>query len=272
VKQQAGEGRSFVRVVLAEPQVLFRDALAATMERESRFHVAGVAGDAERALAEVARHRPDIVILAGDLPSEGGVHATREIRGRVPETRVLIVGPEGDQSLLIAALEAGVGGYLTKGSPLDDLICATLAVHEGDMPIPPSMLPAVMEELIGRRRQARDDLRLVSRLTPREREVLTLLSGGGNNQAIARALVISPQTARTHVQHLLAKLGVHSRLAAAAFAMRDGVLEALGHFDDGIGARSEEPRLLRAPAAAMGGMRAIDQATRSGAQRQAGWG
>src|ERR671918_729742 len=120
----------------------------------------------------------------------------------------------------VALLEADLPNC--DGVRLTDLIDAIRAVHRGDTLIPARMLGDLLGRLIDRRQQQSDAVRRIGRLTTREREVLNLLAQGGDNDTIAQALVISPQTARTHIQNVLVKLGVHSRLEAAALAIRNG--------------------------------------------------
>jgi DNA-binding NarL/FixJ family response regulator len=124
-------------------------------------------------------------------------------------------------------MEAGADGFMTKGRPLAELIDATGAVHRGETLVPPRMLGALLQRLIRRRRDQDAAVRRVGRLTPRERQVLALLAEGANNDGIAQSLVISPETARTHVQHVLSKLEMHSRLAVAAFVVSNGLLDEL---------------------------------------------
>ncbi len=124
-------------------------------------------------------------------------------------------------------MEFGASGFLTKGSPLTELLDAVHAVHAGDTLVPPRMLGSLLQRLIHRRREQDDAVRQLSKLTRRERQVLGLLAGGADNDRIAQALVISPETARTHVQHVLSKLGMHSRLAVAAFVVANGLADEL---------------------------------------------
>ena len=116
---------------------------------------------------------------------------------------------------------------LTKGCPLSELIDATRAIHQGETLVPSRMLGPLLARLIHRRRERDEAAKRIGRLTRREREVLGLLSQGISNEGIAQALVISPETARTHIQNVLGKLGVHSRLEAAAFARQNQTAEEM---------------------------------------------
>ena len=149
------------------------------------------------------------------------------IKERVPNCRILVLSSREDYRALIEILDAGASGYLTKASPLADLIHATRAVHQGDMLVPPKMLGPLLAGLLRRRKEQDRAYEVVSQLTRREREVLALVAEGADNRAIAETLVISPQTARTHIQNILNKLSVHSRLAAAAFVTQNGIMREL---------------------------------------------
>ncbi|MDP9340579.1 MAG: response regulator transcription factor [Actinomycetota bacterium] len=219
-----------VRVLLAEEQSLFRESIRMALEAEPDLRVVAVADSGVRAVAEAERHLPDVAVLSDGLTGLDGIQATYMIRERVPGCRVLFLASNEDQTNLMAALEAGAIGYLAKSCRLSELVGATRAIHRGETLVPPTMLGDLLARLMALRQDRDRSLRMVSRLTSREREVLALLAAGGNNQTIAEALVISPDTARTHVQHVLGKLGVHSRLAAAAFARQNGILEYLQVF------------------------------------------
>jgi DNA-binding NarL/FixJ family response regulator len=140
---------------------------------------------------------------------------------------VAILATEWDRDAVVRILDAGGTGFLTKEYRLEGLIDAVRAVHGGEIVIPGDMVTPLIGSLLERRNGHHDDPGDVRRLTNREREVLGLLVRGAGNRAIADALGISPQTARTHVQNLLGKLGVHSRLEAAALAIQDGLVRDL---------------------------------------------
>lgn len=226
-----------IRIVLADGQALFREAVRTTLDGEPGLTVVAVAADGRQAVIEAQRHRPDVVILTDGLPERDGIQATHQIRKRIPATRVVFLADDEDSDTVVAALEAGANGYLTKRCVLTELIEATRVVSRGETLVQSRTLGRLIERLMRRRSERTDGIRALSRLTRREREVLALLAEGGNNRSIGQALYISPQTARTHVQHVLSKLGVHSRLAAAAFAMQDGIRDELGAISAGVGAR-----------------------------------
>lgn len=212
-----------VRVLLADEQALFREAMKVVLGSQEDLEVVAEAKDGLQAVSEAERNKPDVALLDAGLPNCDGIRATSLIVDRVPGCKVIVFSDQEDERVLLDALEAGASGYLSKESPLTELIEATRAVHRGEALVPPRMLGAVLQRLILRRRERDDALRRVGKLTRREREVLGLLAGGADNDDIARKLVISPETARTHIQNLLGKLQVHSRLEAAAFVIQNGL-------------------------------------------------
>ena len=217
-----------IRILLADTHSLFRESVRAVIESEPDMVVVSEARDGLQLVVEAETSRPHVAIVDAGLPNGEGIRAALAMRDRVPGCRILVLAEEEDQALLAEVVEAGASGYLTKDCPLKDLIDATRAVHRGEIVIPRWMLGALLGRLVMRRKERDEALRRLSRLTRREREVLALLADGADNESIARTLVISPETARTHVQNLLNKLEVHSRLEAAAFVVQNGILDDLG--------------------------------------------
>lgn len=214
-----------VRILLADAQSLFREAVRVVLEKQGDLEIVEEARDGLDAVAKAERVVPDVALLDANLINCDGIRATALIRERVPDCRVILLTEDEDQSTLLAAVEAGANGYLTKMAPLDHLAKSVRAVHRGETAIPRSMVGSLIWRLLKRREEQDEAHVLISRLTPRELEVLTLLAEGANNDVIAQELVISPQTARTHVHNVLQKLNVHSRLEAVAMVRRTGVLK-----------------------------------------------
>lgn len=221
------DGDRKVHILIADEQSLFREAVRAVLSGVEDLEVVAEARDGLQAVAESERVGPDVALVDAALPNGDGIRTTILIRERVPECRVLVLSGEEDDTILLEALQAGASGFLTKNSPLVDLIEATRTVHRGETIIPPKMLGMLLARLLKRRREHDEAFERMSLLTRRERQVLSLLAEGADNDHIAQVLVISPQTARTHVQNILGKLSVHSRLEAAAFIRQNGLLEEL---------------------------------------------
>jgi DNA-binding NarL/FixJ family response regulator len=216
-----------IKVLLADAQSLVREAVRSFLDGRDDIEVVAEASDGMQAVAEAERTRPDVALVDADLPNRDSTHTTLLIRERTPGCRVLVLSDRSDEATLATAMEFGASGFLTKGSPLTELLEAVHAVHAGDTLVPPRMLGSLLQRLIHRRREQDDAVRQLAKLTRRERQVLGLLARGADNDRIAQALVISPETARTHVQHVLTKLGMHSRLAVAAFVVANGLAEEL---------------------------------------------
>jgi DNA-binding NarL/FixJ family response regulator len=224
--------RERIRVLLAAHHALFREALRRGLESYEDLVVVGEARDSQDAVEEAKRTVPHVAILDLLLPITATEPAPALIKEIVPRCRVLVLGTDEDLQLLIHILDQGASGYLTREAPLAELVAAIRTLHHGDALIPPRLLGPLLTNLLTRRRERSRAAAHVATLTPREREVLALLTEGADNERIARELVISPQTARTHIQNIFGKLSVHSRLEAAAFVTQNGVLPELVGADD----------------------------------------
>ena len=165
------------------------------------------ASDGLQAVDAAERVRPDVVLIEAESPNCDGIRATAMISARVPEARVVVLGESEEGETLVEALEAGARGYLSRESRVEELIQGIRSVHRGGTAVTATMVGYLVDRLLRRRREQDDARRRVYQLSPREREVLALLVRGGDNDGIAQALVISPQTARTHIQNMLPKLG-----------------------------------------------------------------
>ncbi len=216
-----------IRILLADPHALFREAVRTGLENEHDLRVVAQARTGPEAVIEADRTVPHVAIVDADLPAGDAVPTIAEIKERLPRCGVLVLGADEDARRLVDLLDAGANGYLTKEAPLSELVSATRAIHEGETLIPSRMLGPLLRALLQRRREQDHAHDRLARLTRREREVLALLANGADNESIASVLVISPQTARTHIQNILGKLSVHSRLEAAAFVTQNGILPDL---------------------------------------------
>lgn len=216
-----------IRVLLADEQWLFREAVCLVLDGEDDVEVVAQAADGVQAVTQADRTRPDVAVLSATLPNGDGMMAADAIVKRFPDCRVMLLSDEESLDVLIDAVQRGVCGYLSKRAPLPELLEATRAVCRGQMVVPDTMLGPLVQALVDRRRRWDESHRRLARLTPREREVLALVAEGGDNDSIAQALVISSETARTHIHNLLSKLGLHSRLEAASFVLQNGLFVEL---------------------------------------------
>jgi NarL family two-component system response regulator LiaR len=209
-----------IRVLLVDDHAVVREGLRAFLELQEGIEVAGEAGDGREALAEAARLRPDVILMDLVMPELDGIGAMRSLREQLPTTRVIVLTSFLDEDKLLPALRAGAAGYLLKNAPPQELARAVRAAHAGEALIDPVVAARLVESLA-----ADGGPEPLDRLTPREREVLVLIGRGFPNKQIARELEVSEKTVKTHVGHVLAKLGVTDRTQAAVFAVRAGLVE-----------------------------------------------
>ena len=213
------EGPAIIRVAVVDDHQMLSESLLMVLDAEPDLSVVGVAGSVAAARTMARRTSPDVVLMDYRLPDGVGTDAAREIRAENPAIKVVMLTGFPDDAILVAAIEAGCSGYLTKDSAITEAISAVRAAAAGEALISPAMLARLLPKL---RREYRG---IGSTLTDREREVLQLLAEGSPNQVVADKLFLSVNTVRKHVQSILTKLGSHSKLEAVAIAVREGVIE-----------------------------------------------
>jgi DNA-binding NarL/FixJ family response regulator len=209
-----------IRVLLADDDPLVRGALRSAIEDEPGLIVDCEATDGREAVDLALERHPDIVLIDVDLPVVDGVTATLRITRAAPEIRVVVVSPVDDNELGLLTLRAGASGFLMKDMPPEALGRAMRGIARGEAAVTRSLTLRLIEQL-REAPEARLGWRPVhSELTTREWQVLDLLCVSASTSDIARELVLSPETIRTHVKHILAKLGARSRAEAVLLAAR----------------------------------------------------
>jgi len=207
-------------VGVVDGQSLIRDGLAVMLGLLPGLEVVGTAADGEAAVELVARELPDVVLMDLRMPRLDGVEATRRIRAGHPETQVIVLTTYADDESIMAALQAGARGYLTKDSGVEEIRRAIEAVRSGQAPLDPAVQARLVHRVAGTAAARQPD-----ELTAREVEVLRLIAAGLNNQEIAGRLFISEATVKTHVNNLFSKTGIRDRAQAVAYAYRRGLAE-----------------------------------------------
>jgi DNA-binding NarL/FixJ family response regulator len=205
-----------IRVLVVDDHFVVRKGVCALLSGAEGIVVAGEAADGEQAIAEARRLRPRVILMDLKLPGLGGVAAIRTILAELPETAVVAFTGSDDDEVL-AAVEEGALGYLAKTSPRGDFVDAIRRVAQGDAWLPLRLTHRLVARLKLRQKGERVPQ---EPLTARERQVLAMLARGWSNRRISQELEIKEITVRTHVSHVLGKLGVHNRLKAALHAVR----------------------------------------------------
>jgi DNA-binding NarL/FixJ family response regulator len=212
-------------VLIADDQALIRVGLRKILEAEPELEVVGEAADGEDAVAATRQLRPDVVLMDIRMPVLDGIEATRRLVRDQPNTRVLILTTFGLDGYVYDALRAGASGFMLKDAPPEEIAAAVRILASGEALLAPAVTRAVIEEFARQRPAAEPVLpAAVAELTPRERETFDLLVRGCSNPEICAQLVISEATAKTHVAHILQKLGLRDRVQAVIYAYESGLV------------------------------------------------
>lgn len=214
-----------IRVVVADDQPLVRTGLRMILAAEPDIEVVGEAQDGRAAITASADLAPDVVLMDVRMPEVDGIEATRAIMACDDPPRVLVLTTFDIDEVVYDALRAGASGFLLKDAPEERLTTAIRVVAEGGSLFAPSVTRRLIEEFA--RRSPRPAPALAA-LTEREREVLTLVARGLSNAEIARKLVVSDNTVKTHVSRMLMKLGVRDRVQAVVLAYESGLIRPVG--------------------------------------------
>lgn len=210
-----------ISVLIADQERTFADALAARLEAESDIKVVGTVQVRTPRQRLITRERADVLVLDGDLPGEAANRLCREVSGRDTRTRVIMLtsspAPSAAPARIVRAIRAGAAGWVRKDESLEHLLSVIRGVACGETWLPASETGNVLRLLLSTQDRRRQNERLLATLTTREREVLACLAeGAGQRDVVAEQLRLSVNTVRTHMQNLMAKLGVHSALEAVA--------------------------------------------------------
>jgi putative two-component system response regulator len=208
-----------IRVLVVDDHQIFVQSLVRLLDIQPTITVVGTAATATEGEKAAVACEPDVVLMDFELPDRDGVRATQAIKALVPEVKVIMLTGRTDEQALIRAIGAGCAGFVSKTETIDRLIDAIHSANEGDTPAPVTALPRLLAQLRPTSRGLGSDL------GPRELEVLGLMARGLPNKLLAEQLYLSLNTVRNHVQHILCKLGAHSKLEAVATAVREGIIE-----------------------------------------------
>jgi DNA-binding NarL/FixJ family response regulator len=210
-----------VRVVLADDQAVVREGLVTLLGLLPGIDVVGAAADGDEAVRLVAERRPDVLLVDLKMPNRDGVSTTAVVRAQYPGTEVVVLTTYADDDSLLAALRAGARGFLTKDADAESIAQALRSAAAGLSIVDADLQERLVANVGARRPAERPD----DGLTPREVDVLQLIAAGLSNGEIARQLVVSEATVKTHVNHLFAKLGLRDRAQAVSYAYRTGLVQ-----------------------------------------------
>ena len=222
-----------VRVLAADDQRVVREGLAMLLGLLPDVEVVGTAADGEEVLALAAELRPDVILMDLRMPRMDGVEATRRLRERDPAVKVVVLTTYADDRSVLDALRAGALGYLTKDAGAAEIQQALHRVAGGQAALDPAVQRPLIEAIQGGSGgmgppgsggSGGSSPRASTALTPREAEVLTLIAAGLSNAEIAERLVVSEATVKSHVNHMLAKIGARDRAQAVGYAYRHGLV------------------------------------------------
>jgi two-component system, NarL family, response regulator NreC len=206
------------RILLAEDEQIVRQGVRALLE-QAGFEIVAEASDGREAIRLAEQHQPDIAVLDLAMPNMNGTTAAQELARVAPGIRVVALTAHCEDEQVLAALEAGIEGYVLKTEATADLVRALREVARGRTYLSPGISRTVVDASLGRRRRAEDPL------TPREREVLQLVAEGKATKEVAQLLGISVKTAEFHRSRLMGKLGIHETASLVRYAIRKGIVQ-----------------------------------------------
>jgi len=210
-----------MRVLLADDHALFRDGVRSLLAARG-VEVVGEAGDGQEALEATLRLRPDVVLMDITMPRMDGLEATRLIKARLPQTKIVMLTVSDEDRVLFEAIKSGAQGYLLKNLQASEFFDLLAGIERGEAPISRGLAGRILEEFA--RRRAPSASGEAEELTDREREVLQAVSGGASNREIAASLHISENTVKFHMKNILDKLHLRNRAEVVAYAARRGWL------------------------------------------------
>jgi DNA-binding NarL/FixJ family response regulator len=217
-------GEKQIRVVIADEHRLFREGLSLIFSQGEDIEVVGEAANGRQAVDVVSELEPDLILLNITMPDTASTDVISPIRQHSPNTKVLVIASSRDEAMIFEALKAGAKGYISNDTRASDLIKAIQVVHQGELWVERKMMAKFFDgEALADLTEEGREARLKQPLTPKEKEVLSLLTTGYTNKEIAQALFISEKTVKSHLNSIFRKLNVTRRLQAILYAIEKGM-------------------------------------------------
>ena len=214
-----------IRLLLVDDHAVVRSGLKMLLIGQKEMEIVGEAGSAHEALTETERVKPNVILMDIGLPDKTGIEATKEIKAKFPDVKIVALTIHEDEEYFFQMLAAGASGYVPKRAAPDELITAINAAANGEVYLYPSLAKLLVRDYLSAERPAEDKVNLDG-LTEREHEVLIPLAEGVSNEEIAASLVISPKTVERHRENIMRKLNLHSRSELVRYAIRKGIIKA----------------------------------------------
>jgi DNA-binding NarL/FixJ family response regulator len=212
-----------IRVLLADDHSIFREGLAALLVKRKDLQVVGQAKDGKEAFQKAKELKPDLVLMDIYMPGGGGLEATRRITEAFPSTKVIILTVSEEDKNLFEAIKCGAVGYLLKEIEMEELLDMLRGVSRGEAPVSRATANKILNEFAKHARKSQAEIN-EERLTPREQQVLELLTQGLTNKKIANQLGITEDTVKGHLKNILGKLHLANRVEAATLALKKGLI------------------------------------------------
>ncbi len=214
-----------IRLLLVDDHAVVRSGLKMLLSGQKEMEIVGEAASAAQALSETERVQPNVILMDIGLPDKTGIEATRAIKSKFPDVKIVALTIHEDEEYFFQMLNAGASGYVPKRAAPEELITAINAAAIGEVYLYPSLAKLLVRDFLSAERPAEEKLNLDG-LTEREHEVLTHLAEGASNDEIASSLVISPKTVERHRENIMRKLNLHSRAELVRYAIRKGIIKA----------------------------------------------
>lgn len=223
---------SKIRILLADDHAILRAGLVRLLGEEKDIEVVGEAENGREAVQKALELHPDIVLMDIGMPVMNGMEATKQIKKRDADVKVLVLTMHDNEEYLFQVLQAGAAGYVLKKAADSDLVNAIHVVSRGDCFLYPSAAKMVVEDYLNKLKHGQEPTSSFDTLTDREREILTLVAEGYTNREIAETLFISVKTVETHKANIMEKLNLHKRAELVKYAIKKGMLQV--DFDEAI--------------------------------------
>jgi DNA-binding NarL/FixJ family response regulator len=214
-----------IRLLLVDDHAVVRSGLRMLLATEEDVEIVGEAGDAAEAFTAATELKPDVILMDIGLPDKSGIHATEDIKAEYPEVAIIALTIHEDEEYFFKMLEAGASGYVPKRAAPEELLTAIRAAANGEVYLYPTMAKLLVRDFLVSGPTNKEEEKGKD-LTAREKEVLTHLAEGENNEKIAEELTISPKTVARHRENIMKKLNLHSRAELVRYAIRKGIIKA----------------------------------------------